>query len=71
MDTIQVCNHSPGASHNSTWNRVARWYASVRVESAELVGEASDRTGVDIERIGPTDYLKCAVGDCAETGGIL
>src|SRR6266571_129751 len=68
MDSVQVWNHSPGASHNST-RKVARY---VRIGSEAPIGEdiGGKRACVDIERIGQSVYLKCAVGDCPETEGI-
>src|SRR5712691_7749108 len=40
LESLQVSNHSPDASHDSPWRRVAREHARVRVESAELVDES-------------------------------
>ena len=71
LERNQRRNHTPDASHDSPRSRVAGEQIRVRVESTELVDESRNRACVDIERIGLTVYLKCAVGDRPGTEGIL
>ena len=54
LKSQEVSNHSPGASHDSTRRKVARLNVGLRVDGADLIEEARDRTGVDVEEIGLT-----------------